>query len=449
MTGTGNQRQMHLAAFLFNTGNHIASWRYPPTKTSEFLTFPFYRKLAETAERGKFDLVFHSDGVGINDRYDDIVRRTVTIRPEPISLLSALAAVTDRVGLAATISTTYNEPFHVARKFATLDFLSGGRAAMNVVTSSTTLEANNFGKAEHLEHATRYRRAQEFVEVAKALWDSWEDEALVFDREEGSFADPAKVHRLDHKGEFFTVRGPLNVPRPPQGHPVIIQAGVSPTGQNLAARIADIVFVVNPSLADAKLRYRTLKELVGTAGRSPSDVKILSGIMPIIGATTQEARDKARQLDDLIHPTIAVAYLSDLLDFDLSAYPIDGPLPDLPETNGEQGRSRMIIDRAKRENLSIREASAGLVAARGHASFVGTPVQIADEMEKWFTEAACDGFNVMPAYHPGGLEEFVDLVVPELQRRGLFRREYTGRTLRDHLGLGRPANGFDRAAAGR
>ncbi len=435
-------RRLHLGAFLFNVGNHIAGWRLAETDTAGLMTLGLYRQLAQTAERGKFDFVFHSDGLGLNDEHAEIIRRTVTVRPEPISLLSALAAVTQRIGLAGTISTSYNEPYHVARKFATLDHLSEGRAAVNIVTSTTTQEAQNFGREAHFDHAERYRRATEFVAVTRALWDSWEDGAIIADKETAVFADPAKVHHLDHRGTDFAVRGPLNVPRPPQGHPVIIQAGASGPGKELAAAVADIIFVVHHGIADARAAYAETKRRVAAAGRDPAAVKILPGMMPILGATEEEARAREAALNELIHPSIAIAYLSDLLGHDLTVYPSHGPLPDIAEGNGQKGRFNLIVDQARAENLSIAEVARRQVINRGHLRFVGTARQIADQIEAWFAEEACDGFNVMPPYHPGGLEAFVDHVVPELQARGLFRRDYEGTTLRDHLGLPRPANGF-------
>ena len=434
-------RRMHLGAFLFNYGNHIAAWRHPGTPPGGLLDLRFYARLAQAAERGRFDFVFHSDGVGINDAYPSILAHTVTVRPEPISLLSALAAATERIGLAATVSTTYNEPYAVARKLATLDHLSGGRAAMNVVTSSTWQEARNFGAHAHMDHATRYRRAKEFVSVVRGLWDTWEDGAILADQASGIFADPARVHRLGHEGEFFSVRGPLNVPRPPQGHPVIIQAGVSEAGQALAAEVADLVFTVTTSMPDAQRRYAALQEGAARAGRAQG-IKVLPGLMPVVAATEAEAHAAYDALQALTPPEVAVAYLSDLVDHDLSAYPPDGPLPSLPEINGGLGRFQMIRRLSQEDGLSLGAIARRLLLARGHWAAIGTPVQIADEMERWFRAGACDGFNILAPFHPGGLEAFVDLVVPELQRRGLFRHEYGGSMLRDHLGLGRPGNRF-------
>ena len=431
---------MHLGAFLFNLGNHAAAWRHPGTPPGGLMNLRFYTHLAQTAERGCFDFVFHSDGVGINDTYPEVVGHTVTIRPEPTVLLGALAAVTTRIGLAATVSTTYNEPYSTARKLATLDHLSGGRAALNVVTSSTDQEARNHGRATHMEHGARYRRAAEFVDVVRGLWDSWEDEAIVADTASGRFADPGRVHHLHHRGEFFAVRGPLNVPRPPQGHPVLIQAGTSPDGVALAAAVADIVFTVNADMADAQKRTRMLKDAAARAGR-PGAPLVLPGLMPVVAETRAEAQAEYDRLQNLLPPEIAIPYLSDLVDHDLSRYPADGPVPDLPAINGGAGRLEM-VRRLGRDGLTLGEVAHRMLLGRGHWTVVGTAVDVADEMERWFRAGSCDGFNILAPWHPGGLERFVDLVVPELQRRGLHRRHYAGHTLREHLGLPRPPNRF-------
>ena len=435
-------RQMHLGAFLFNLGNHVAGWRMPGVPTDGLMSFAFYRQLAEIAERGKFDLLFHSDGVGINDTYDAVLRHSITIRPEPLTLLSALAVATQRIGLAATVSTTYNEPYTIARKLAMLDFLSEGRAALNLVTSSTDLEARNFGKETHLDHTTRYERAREFVDVLRLLWDSWEDGALIFNKATGEVADPALIHRADWRGRFFSVRGPLNLPRPPQGHPIIIQAGVSESGQAFAAQVADIVFSVEASLETAQRFYAAARDRVMAAGRPAGSMKIMPGLLPILGRTAAEAAARDRELQDLVPARLAVSYLSDVVQHDLSRYPIDGPLPELPESNGERGRLNVVVQQARSTTATatIRSLATQMVQNRGHWRVVGTPADVADLMQRWFEGGACDGFNILAPFHPGGLAEFVDGVVPELQRRGIFRTEYEGLTLRDHLGLPRPAN---------
>jgi FMN-dependent oxidoreductase (nitrilotriacetate monooxygenase family) len=437
MDGVRDSQKMHLGAFLFNFGNHVAAWRHPRTPVAGLLDLRFYAHLAKTAERGCFDFVFHSDGVGINDTFPEIIGHTVTIRPEPTTLLSGLAALTTHIGLAATISTTYHEPYAVARTFATLDHLSGGRSAMNIVTSSTIQEARNHGQEAHLDHAARYRRAAEFVDVARGLWDSWEDGAIVADQASGRFANPAQVHHLNHHGPFFSVRGPLNVPRPPQGHPVLIQAGTSADGMALAAGIADLVFTVNTDMRDAQARYAAMKQAAARAGQPAGCPKILPGLMPIVAETRAAAQQAYDALQVLVPREIAVPYLSDLVEHDLSSYPLDGPLPDLPAINGGVGRLEMIRGLG-RDGLSLGAIAHRMLLARGHWTVIGTPVEIADEMQRWFANHACDGFNILAPFHPGGLEAFVDLVVPELQRRGLFRDHYTGSTLRHHLGVARP-----------
>ncbi|HEX3983639.1 MAG TPA: NtaA/DmoA family FMN-dependent monooxygenase, partial [Acidisoma sp.] len=339
------QRRMHLGAFLFNLGNHIAGWRMPGVPVDGLLSFGFYRELAQIAEAGKFDFLFHSDGVGINDTYDAVLRHSITVRPEPLTLLSALAVVTERIGLAATVSTTYNEPYPIARKLAMLDFLSGGRAGLNLVTSSTDQEAQNFGEVRHMDHTTRYARAGEFAAVLRGLWDSWEDGALIMNRDGGVVADPALIHPIDWQGRFFSVRGPLNMPRPPQGHPVIIQAGASAEGLDFASGTADVIFCVERSVDSAQAFYADVQARAMAAGRAENVIRVLPGLSPVIGRTRAEAEAKDRALCDLVPEALALSYLSDLVQHDLSAYPAEGPLPDLPETNGERSRIRVLLDK--------------------------------------------------------------------------------------------------------
>jgi FMN-dependent oxidoreductase (nitrilotriacetate monooxygenase family) len=364
---------------------------------------------------------------------------------EPITLLSAIATATEHIGLVATASTSYYEPFHLARAFASLDHISGGRAGWNIVTSATDAEARNFNLPGAASHAERYERAAEFVDVALKLWDSWEPDALVIDPQSGIFADTGKVHEVAHVGARFTVRGPLNTPRPPQGRPLLVQAGSSPDGRSFAARYAEAVFTAQQTLADGQEFYRALRGAAVTAGRDPDHLKILPGIVPIIGSTEQEAARLEREFQDLIVTDYALAQLSLLLRRDLSTYPLDGPLPPLPAEStieANQSRYRLIVDLARRENLTIRQILVRLGGGRGHRVVAGTPEHLADEIELWFRSGAADGFNVMPPYLPGGLVEFVDHVVPELQRRGLFRTEYTGRTLREHYDLPQPTSRY-------
>ena len=454
----GNAKgQLRLGAFLQANGHHVAAWRHPEADADITTNFERYGALAQLAERAKFDLIFLADGVAVRTYDGDKRQLSLSGRAtsfEPLTLFSALAAVTEHIGFVATASTTYNEPYHVARQFASLDLLSGGRAGWNVVTSGTEAEALNFNRDAHLDHAVRYRRAQEFVDVATGLWDSWEDDAFVRDQEAGIYFDDDKLHVLDHRGEFFQVRGPLNTPRPPQGRPVIVQAGSSEAGQDLAARTAEVIFTAAQTLDEARAFYRSVKDRLPKYGRRPEDLKIMPGVFPVVGRTAQEARDKYEQLQALILPEIGLKIISSVAPgLDLSAYPLDGPLPrDLPETNGSKSRQKLLRDLAERENLSIRQLYLAVAGARGHWTLVGTPTDIADQLEQWFVEDGADGFNVMPPFQPGGLIDFIDLVIPELQRRGLFRTEYEGATLRENLGLPRPPNRFaapqERLAAG-
>jgi alkanesulfonate monooxygenase len=440
------KKQLRLGAFLPGSGHHVASWRHPNAQADGGLNFQHYKQIAQTAERGKFDMIFLADGVTVRDRDqtpEQLSRSGKVVQFEPLTLLSALSVVTEHIGFVATVSTTYNEPYHLARKFASLDHLSGGRAGWNLVTSATHSEAKNFNQERHMDHTPRYQRAREFVEVVTKLWDSWDDDAFVRDKETGVYFEPDKLHVPNHKGEHFSVRGPLNVARPIQGYPVLVQAGSSEDGKNLAAQTAEVIFTAQQTLADAQAFYADVKGRLAQFGRHPDQLKIMPGVFPIIGRTEQEARDKFEQLQELIHPQVGLSLLGGFLgNIDLSVYPLDGPLPDLAQTELHQSRQQLMIDLAWRENLTIRQLYLRIAGARGHRQILGTPEQIADQLEDWFVNGGADGFNIMPPYLPGGLDEFVELVVPELQRRGLFRTEYEGRTLRENLGLTRPLNQF-------
>ena len=437
-------RQMKLGAFFHPTGHHIASWRHPDAYAGAAVDFSHYTQLAQTAERGRFDLLFLADSPAMRNWPPERQSRVATYIAgfEPITLLSALAAVTKHIGLVATATTTYNEPLHIARKFASLDHISGGRAGWNLVTSTNPKEALNFSKEAHLAHDDRYDRAREFAQVVRGLWDSWDEDAFVRDKGSGRYFDPERLHVLDHKGEHFSVRGPLNVPRPPQGHPVIVQAGSSDVGKELAAEIAEVVFTAHQTLENAKKFYDDLKGRLGKYGRTADDIKIMPGVSPVIGRTQEEADEKFAKLQSLVHPEIGLALLGELLgNIDLSPYPLDGPLPEIAKSDSSQHVLKMFTDMAKNEQLSIRELYLRIVV-RGHWIIRGTAETIADHLEDWFRNGGADGFNVMPAYLPGGLDDFVDQVIPELQRRGIFRTEYEGRTLRENLGLKRPGNRF-------
>jgi N-acetyl-S-(2-succino)cysteine monooxygenase len=432
-------KQLHLNAFIMANGHHEAAWRHPDTDPANALTLRHYADIARIAEAGKLDSLFLADGVALwgNVRYNSHSRF------EPLTLLSALAAVTDRIGLIATASTTYNEPYHLARKFASLDHLSGGRAGWNIVTSAAAEEARNFNRAARPDHELRYERATEFLDVVTKLWDSWEDDALVIDQAAGIFADTDKIHTLDHVGEHFQVSGPLNTPRPIQGYPLLVQAGSSETGKEYAARFAEAVFTAQQTFDEGKAFFDDVKSRLARYGRRPEQIKILPGISPILGRTESEARQREADLNGLINPAYGLRQLSTLLDHDLFGYDLDGPLPELgSHTEGNQSRFELVTSLARRENLTIRQLIERLAGGRGHRVFAGTPTQVADEIEYWFTEGAADGFNIMPATLPGGLTDFVEQVVPVLQHRGLFRTDYTGTTLREHYGLERPHNQF-------
>jgi len=425
-------RQMHLGLFWLGTGNHSAGWRYEGAATSN-CSWPVVLQGAQIAERGKFDLFFISDSV-VMDPGD---HPSFVSRFEPTTLIAALSAATRNVGLGATVSTSFSEPYVVARTFATLHHISGGRAAWNVVTSTHNTAALNFSRQKLEAHDLRYEMANEFVDVVKGLWNTWDEDAVVADRATGVFLDKSKVRPLDHEGRFFSVKGPLNIQRSPYGNPLIVQAGGSPPGQELSARTADLVFsVVNGDKASAKAAYDGLKQRVVKHGRDPAHVPILPGVMPIIGASNEEAKEQLDRLQSWLSPTNALTLVSQRLGHDISGYPLDGPVPDLPATTDRgQAFSRALLEMARRENMTLRDLYNITAAARGHWVIYGTPKRIADTLEEWFCGGLADGFIVMPAYFPGAFEDFVNLVVPELQRRGLFRQDYAGPTLRHHLGV--------------
>jgi len=440
--GSAGRRHLHLNAFLMGVGHHEAAWRHPRTDPHRALEVSHFQKLAQIAERGRLDSVFLADGLYVGPN----ARHNIWSVFEPLTLLSAIAAVTEHIGLIATASTGYHEPFNLARKFASLDHISGGRAGWNIVTSASDGEARNFNLDGAPPHGDRYLRAEEFVDVAVKLWDSWEDDALVVDKAAGVFTETAKVHPIDHTGPRFQVAGPLNTPRTPQGRPLLVQAGSSDDGKNFAARYAEAVFTAQQTLADGKSFYQDLKLRTAKAGRDPDHIKILPGIAPVLAATESEAKALAREFEELIVTDYALAQLSQMLQRDLRDLDLDGRLPDdLPEVtsiNANQSRYQLVVDLARRDKLTIRQLLGRLGGGRGHRVFAGTPEQVADQIELWFDNGAADGFNVMPPYLPGGLEDFVDQVVPLLRARGLFREEYTGRTLREHYGLPRPASQY-------
>lgn len=448
---TGRQKQLKLGAFLYPTGHHIAAWRHPLTQADAGSNFAHYVELAQIAEAAKFDLIFLADGVGTRGDDTEALQRTAqryVAQFEPITLLSALAAVTKNIGFVATASTSFNEPYHIARKFASLDHISGGRAGWNLVTSSTDHEAHNFGRDEHYAHAERYERAEEFADVVLGLWDTWEEDAFPRNKQSGIYYDPQKQHILNHKGKHFKARGPLNVSRTPQGHPVLVQAGSSEPGRELAARTAEVVFTAHQTIEDARAFYADIKGRLAKYGRNRDDLKIMPGIFPVVGRTREEAQQKFAELQDLVHPVVGLSMLNGMASgVDLSQYPLDGPIPALPETNGSKSRQKLLLDLARRENLTIRELYLRIAGARGHWQIVGTPIEIADQMEEWFKTGAADGFNVMPPQLPTSLYDFVEHVLPELRRRGLFRSDYEGSTLRENLRLRVPLHPARRAVA--
>jgi FMN-dependent oxidoreductase (nitrilotriacetate monooxygenase family) len=439
-----HKRQMHMGVFVLGTGNHSAGWRYEGAATSH-MELPVMQQIARIAERGKFDLLFISDSMVMNPGDHP----SFLCRFEPTTLITALSLCTTHIGLGATVSTSFNEPFNVARIFGSIDHLSQGRVAWNVVTSSNAAAALNFNLDQHLEHELRYQRAEEFVDVVRGLWDCWDDDAIVADKATGQYVDADKVRPLNHKGRFFQVKGPVNMARCPQGHPVIIQAGGSPSGLELAARTTDVVFSVVQELEPAKAAYADLKGRMAKYGRHPDEIAVLPGMMPIIGQSDSEAREKLAKLQSFLTPTNAAVLVASRIGYDVSGHPLDGPVPPPPPFQGSRTFTSVLYDMAKRENMTLRDLYNLTAAARGHWVVCGTPATIADTLEQWFVEGAADGYNILPPYFPGAFDDFVDLVVPELQRRGLFRKEYEGTTLRDHFGLPRvPTPMRQRAAVG-
>ncbi|MEA2771785.1 MAG: hypothetical protein QOD93_4747 [Acetobacteraceae bacterium] len=434
-----NGRQIKMGVSMIGLGYHPAAWRHPDTPSGGNMELRHFVNMAQIAERGLFDMVFLADGVGIR-AYDEppgaLSHLANNVQFEPLTLLSALAMVTSHVGLVATASTTYNEPYHVARKFASLDHISAGRAGWNVVTSRTDMEAQNFGLAESPGYDDRYDRAIEFVDVVRGLWDSWEDDAFIRDQKSGRNYDGAKLHILDHKGKHFSVRGPLNVARAPQGHPVIVQAGASDQGRELAAATADVIYAASQTLDEARTYYASVKGRMAKYGRGTDELKIMPGLMAVVGATAQEARDKYEQMQALVEPVVGLAQLAGSMG-DLTGYPLDGPVPRLSEWR-LRSRGQLMYDLAQREGLTIRQLYLAIAAGNGHRQVIGTAAQVVDLMQEWFENDAADGFNVLPLHSPGGLEDFVNMVVPEMQRRGLYRTSYEGSTLRNNLGLPRP-----------
>jgi FMN-dependent oxidoreductase (nitrilotriacetate monooxygenase family) len=437
-----SKKQMVIGALVHANGSHAASWLMPEARPHASTDIDYYREMAQTAERGKLDFFFIADTPAARTENLKVWSRSPLFMNvlEPITLLAAIAGATSHIGLGATASTSFFEPYNLARQFASLDHISHGRAAWNVVTSANDYAARNFGLERLPPHADRYAKAREFVEVVEALWDTWEDGAFVYDKDRCLSFEPEKLHALDHKGKYFTVQGALNIERSPQGRPVIIQAGASDTGRDFAAEFAEVVFGSSGALDPAKAFYNDLKERMGKFGRRPDDLKIASGISVVIGETEQEARDKLESWQNLIHPDVGVMRLGQDLETDLSDLPLDQPVPEhrIPKTSNFHKAYFDEIAGMIRQGLPLREIARRYNRAK--ATFCGTVTQVADHMEAWMEAGACDGFMVSFLALPSSLVDFVDKVIPELQRRGVFRADYTGVTLRDHLGLPRPEN---------
>jgi FMN-dependent oxidoreductase (nitrilotriacetate monooxygenase family) len=436
---------MILSAFFFNPqGDHRMSWRHPHAAGREVFDFDYYRRLAEAAEAARLDAMFVADHVAMWDTFESAISHYANARLEPFTLLSALAAVTRHIGLICTASTSYSEPYNIARAFASLDHISKGRASWNVVTSAMDEEALNFGRDGNIEHGIRYERAAEFLDVTKGLWDSWQDDAVLLDRSSDVFADTSRIHRLDHVGKHLKVRGPLNVPRPPQGHPVIVQAGSSQDGKDLAAAYADIHFAIVRGVEEGQRYRQDFNERLARFGRESESLKILPGILPIVAASRAEAAEKQEFLETLVPVRLSVDLLSSWCGVDLSLFPVDGLLPPLPEDSTFDG-GRTFLGRVKAlaaQNLTIRDIAHRLTNSGAIPTMAGTAQDVADQMEAWFTAGAADGYNLMFPLLPEDWMNFMQTVMPELQRRGLARTEYEEGTFRDRLGLARPANRF-------
>lgn len=455
MTTTSTRRQMTLIAFLQaqNCSNYPGSWRHPAT-TSSFMTFEYYQNIARTLEHGKFHLAFFDDRLAMPDKYESDYRQAVRygVRPvkmDLIPILTAMGLATRYLGLGGTYSTTYYEPFHVARVFATLDLLLGGRAAWNVVTSLNDSEAANFGADEHLSHDTRYDRADEFMEVVLGHWDTWEHDAIILDRENDVFADPLKVHRLGHRGKFFRSEGPFTVPRSAQGRPLLIQAGQSGRGREFAARWGELIFVPYPNLQVAQRLYKQFKEQVAQLGRDPDSVRVAPAVYVITGETPEIVAQKRAVIEATARPADTLTLLSELLNFDFSKKPRAEAFTDeeMASIGGLQAIRDRVVETSGKKNPTVDDfvKYSGWGTINALAVIAGTPTEVADQMQEWF-ETACDGFVIAATHMPGGYEDFVRLIVPELQRRGLFRKEYDEGNLRENLGLPHPVIGDWRRA---
>ena len=437
-----SDRKLRLGAFMRPVSIHTAAWRYPGGTPDANFNLRSIIGFAKKLEQGKFDAFFMADHLAVLNMPIEALKRSATVTSfDPLTLLPALAMVTEHLGLIATASTTFEPPYTIARRFASLDHISGGRAAWNLVTTSNPDAALNFGIDEEIDHDQRYRRAREFVDVVTGLWDSFADDAFIRDVNSGVYFDPEKMHILGHKGDYLSVRGPLNIARSPQGWPVIVQAGASEAGRQLAAETAEVIFAAQSTLDSGQKFYADIKGRMIKLGRNPDHLKVLPGAFVVVGETAEEAQKKRALLDSLVHYDSGIASLSIALGHDASSFDPNRPLPHIPESNASKSGRERVLALAERENLTVRQL-AGRLGGYSGLAMVGTPTMIADQMEEWLMNGACDGFNVMFPYLPGGLDDFVDQVVPELQRRGIFRTDYEGRTLRENLGLPRPANRY-------
>lgn len=437
-----HNKQLKLGLSLVSNGTHPAGWRLPDALADCALDIDFWKETALAAERAKIHFIFFADGAAVRSaaRDNESLEYVGRIEQfEPTTLIAALSAVTSQIGFIATASTTYNDPYTIARKFASLDYISRGRTGWNIVTSWSDAEAKNYNREHHLEHEERYRRAEEFTEIVTGLWDSWEDDAFLRNKATGRYIDTQKMHVLNHKGAHFSVRGPLNLARPIQGWPVIAQAGSSAPGQQIGARFADLIYTAQNDKEAARAFYTEIKQKAVAAGRDATAINVMPGVLPIIGTTQAEAEEKYQQLQELVHPKLGLAALATKFG-DMSAFDLDGPIPEVfPETNGIKSATA-ILDRARKDGLTIRQLYQSMIGGAGHREIIGTPETIADQLEDWFKDGVCDGFNIMAPYFPDGLSTFLTTVVPILQKRGLFRTEYAGSTLRENLGLARPAH---------
>ena len=436
------RRMMRIGTFLAGTGSNMASWRHPTAVPDAAINLDYYRRLTRKAENAKLDFAFFGDGLYISEKsHPNFLNRF-----EPLTLLAALAMDTTHIGLAATLSTSYSDPYTVARQFMSIDHISNGRAGWNVVTSPLEGSALNYGKAEHPAHDLRYRMATEYIEVAKGLWDSWEDDAFIRDQPSGEFIDPEKMHRLNHQGEFFSVQGPLNISRSPQGRPVLIQAGSSEAGRGFAAGIADAVFTGQANRASAEEFSSDVKSRAAAAGRNPEEVLIMPGCSPIVGRTPEEAEAKYLEIAELVEVNQALNYLGRFFnDLDFTRYDLDAPFPELGDfgRNGWESSTDSIKKTAREKELTLREMALQVTTPRHE--FIGTAEQVADRMQEWFESGACDGFMLSGAVLPQGFDDFIDHVLPILKERGLFRTEYEADTLRGNLGLTKPENRYTAA----